>query len=288
MAKQLSFRELQSRAVREANLQDAAVVSYDAELRRVYRRLSLLLRQALEDWDTDADGRTVTSAANMARVFGLRRKARVLLRDAGFDAAALAAVGDPLDALAASILTGRVLGDGLGPNLVQVFQAWKELRLADLLAIGDDVARAVQRVVLDGTLGLRQVDRLILDVSEALHVSQRQARTVYDTAVSVFSRQVELSQSTGQADELFVFVGPVDGRMRDFCQRWVGKVRTRAFWERLDNGQSGSGSALLYAGGWNCRHRVARVSLLDDELIAIAGTDKRAPGVSDQLKAVAA
>jgi len=285
MAKQLSFRELQSRAVREATLQDAAVVSYDAELRRVYRRLSLLLRQALEDWDTDADGRTVTSAANLARVFGLRRRARILLRDAGFDAAALAAVGDPLDALAASILKGRVLGDGLGPNLVQVFQAWKDLRLADLLAIGDDVARAIQRIALDGTLGLRNVDRLILDVSEALHVSQRQARTVYDTAVSVFSRQVELSQSTGDLDELFVYVGPVDSRMRPFCELWVGKVRTREAIGKLDNEQLPD--VLVSGGGYLCRHQWKRVSVLDDELRAIAGTNDRAPGVSDLLKAVA-
>ncbi len=285
MAKQLSFRELQSRAVREANLQDAAVVSFDAELRRVYRRLSRLLREALDDWDTDAEGRTVTSAANLARVFGMRRRARVLLRDAGFDAAALAAVGDPLDALAASILKGRVLGDGLGLNLAQVFTAWKELRLADLLALGDDVARAVQRVVLDGTLGLRPVDRLILDVSEALHVSQRQARTVYDTAVSVFSRQVELSQSTGAADELFVFVGPVDSRMRPFCELWVGKVRTRDAIGKLDNEQLPD--VLVSGGGYNCRHQWKRVSVLDDELRDIAGTNMRAPGVADLLKAVA-
>lgn len=281
----MSFRDLQKRAVREASLQDAAVVAYDADLRRVYRRLTNLLRLALDEWDVDEQGRTITSTANLARIFSLRKKARQMLKDAGFDAAAIAAVGDPLDTLALSILRGQTLGDGLGPNLVQMFTAWKDLRLADLLAIADDAARVIQRVVLDGTLGLRNVDRLIIDVADALHLSQRQARTTYDTAVSVFSRQVEISLSDGTPDELFVFVGPVDSRMRPFCEDWVGKVRTRASIAKLDNEQLPD--VLVTGGGYNCRHQWKRVSLLDDELRAIAGTSQRAPGVSELLKGVA-
>lgn len=278
----MSFRDLQRRAVAEAELQDAAVAAFDADLRRVYRRLTTLLKAALADWDTDETGRTVTNAANLARVFALRKQARKLVQRAGFDEAAKAAIADPLDTLAASILRGRSLGSELGPNLRQMVEAWKDLRLADLLAVADDAARVIQRTVLDGTLGLRQVDRLILDVSEALAVSQRQARTIYDTSISIFSRQVEQATSTGEPDELFVYVGPVDGKMREFCETWVGKVRTRAQWEGLDNGTS-LPNPFLTAGGWNCRHKVVRVSALDEELRAIAGTDQRAPGIDAQL-----
>lgn len=282
----MTAREIQRQALREAALQDAAVVAYDAELRRVYRRLTSLLRAALDDWDTDANGRTITSAANLARVLALRRKARQMVREAGFDDAALTAIADPLETLAASVLRGRNTGASLGPNIAETLEAWKTLRLADLLALGDDVARVIQRVVLDGTLGLRAVDALIADVAAALDVSHRQARTVYDTAISVFSRQVEQLTSTGEPDELFVYVGPVDGVMRDFCAEWVGKVRTRAFWETLDNGSKTLSNVMLYGGSWNCRHVTKRVSVLDDELIAIAGTDQRAPGIAEQLQAI--
>lgn len=283
----MTIRDLQRQATREAALQDAAVAAFDADLRRVYRRLAALVRTALATWETDAEGRTVTSAANLVRLLALRRQARRLVRDAGFDEAASIAVSGPLDTLAASIIRSHG-GAVVGPNLAQLLQAWKDLRLADLLGVADEAARVIARVALDGTIGLRSVDRLILDVARALELSQRQARTVYDTAVSIFSRQVELSQAEGTPDELFVYVGPIDQRMRPFCEDWIGKVRTREFWDRLDNGQSGGvGNVMVFAGGWNCRHALKRVSRLDDEVIALAGSDDRAPGVAAQLAAVA-
>lgn len=279
----MSARDLQRQALREAALQDAAVVAYDAELRRVYRRLNALLRVALADFDVDDAGRLTTSVANLARVFALRRQARQALDRAGYDQLALFALGDPLDDLAVSIL--RSAGSTLGPNLVDTLAAWKELRLADLLSIADDAARAVQRVALDGTLGLRPVDWLRLDVARVLEVTQRQARTMYDTAVSVFARQVEQTTSTGEPSELFLYVGPVDEKARPFCRDWIGKVRSREAITALDNGQLPD--VFLTGGGYNCRHLWKLVSVLDEELIAIAGTNQRAPGIGAALQAVA-
>ena len=192
-------------------------------------------------------------------------------------------MGDPLDDLAVRLLRGAPTT--LGPNVFDTLLAWKELRLAELLDIAENVARAIQRAALDGTLGLRPVDRLILDVARVLDLSQRQARTIYDTAVSVFARQVEQVTSTGEADELFVYLGPVDDVVRPFCRQWVGKVRERAVIETLDNGQLPD--VMRTGGGYNCRHVWKRVSRLDDELIAIAGTDERAPGIATLLRGVA-
>lgn len=282
----MTARELQRQAIREAAMQDAAVGQFEAELRRVVRRLTSLLRAALEDFETDETGRTVTSVANLARVFALRRKSRKLLKDSGFDQLALFAVGDPLDELAASILAAQGVSQTLGPSVVDTLAAWKEFRLADLLDIADDAARAIQRIALDGTLGLRPVDRMIQDVSKALDLSFRLARTQYDTAVSMFARQVEHVTSDGTPGELFVYVGPIDEKARPFCREWIGKVRSRAAIDKLDNGQIGD--VFLSGGGYNCRHLWKRVSKLDDELIAIAGTDERAPGVGRQLAQVAA
>ena len=281
----MSAKSLQRAAVRDAALQDAAVAAFNADLRTVYRRLSVLLRAALEQWDVDPAGRTVTTAANLTRVFALRRQARDLVRRAGFDAAARAAIADPLDLLASSVVKAQGQQLGLGPNLREALDAWRDLRLADLLAIADDAARTIQRVVLDGTLGLREVDKLIADVAQALEVSQRAARTTYDTAISIFSRQMEMSTSTGAPDELFVYVGPVDEVMRPFCRQWIGKVRTRDAISALDNGMLPD--VIVSGGGWNCRHRWSRVSILDDDLIAIAGTNQRAPGIDALLKEAA-
>lgn len=281
----MSARDLQRQAVREAAMQDAAVVRFDAELRRVMKRLTALLKAELSTWDTDETGRTVASVNNIARVFALRRQARALLRRAGYDQLALFAVGDPLDDLAVSILKAAGASVHMGPSLIETLTAWKEFRLADLLGIADDTARAIQRIALDGTLGLRPVDRLIQDVAGALDLRFRQARTIYDTAVSVFARQVEQTMSTGEAGELFLYVGPVDEKARPFCREWIGKVRDREAIDGLDNGQIGD--VFLTGGGYNCRHKWARVSSLDDELMAIAGTNQRAPGIGALLEAVA-
>jgi len=279
-------RELQRQAVREAAIQDAAVVRFDAELRRVFRRLTALLSEAFESWDADETGRLKSTVINLTRVFALRRQARRMLKDAGFDALADEVLGSTLEALSATAVRNAKQSVTMGPKLQRVMEAWRDLRLADLLGLAEDVARSIQRVALDGTLGLRTADRLSLDVAKMLQRSERQARTVVDTAVSTFSRQMEAAQSTGKPDELFVYVGPVDTRMREFCGDWVGKVRTRKAIDTLDNGQIPN--VFMTAGGWNCRHLWKRVSLLDDDLIAIAGTDERAPGIAAQVERVEA
>lgn len=282
----MSARDLQRQAVRDAAIQDAAVVRFDAELRRVYRRLTALLSEAFESWDADDTGRLKSTVINLTRVFALRRQARRMLKDAGFDALADEVLGSTLEALSATAVRNAKQSVTMGPKLQRVMEAWRDLRLADLLGLAEDVSRAIQRVALDGTLGLRPVDRLTLDVAKALQRSERQARTVVDTAVSVFSRQMEAAQASNDPNELFVYVGPVDTRMREFCEGLVGKVRTRSAIDALDNNQLGN--VFLTGGGYNCRHIWKRVSVLDDELIAIAGTDQRAPGIAASVARVEA
>lgn len=282
----MSAKTLQQQAIRDAQRQDAAVMRFNAELIRVYRRLTAQLADALEKWDADETGRLKSTLGNLARVFALRRQARRMLKAAGYDALAEDVLGQSLDALAASAVRAGRVPVGLGPKVEKVLEAWKDLRLADLFDLADSVARSLQRVALDGTLGLRPMSKLVRDVALTLERSERQARTIVDTAVSTFSRQMEQLDATGEPDELFVYVGPVDEKMRPFCRELIGKVRTRAAIDRLDNGQLPN--VLLTGGGYNCRHLMKRVSKLDEELIAIAGTDERAPGVADLVSKVAA
>lgn len=282
----MSAKSLQQQAIRDAQRQDAAVVRFNAELVRVYRRLTVLLDEALAKWDADETGRLKSTLGNLARVFALRRQARKLLKEAGYDALAEDVLGQSLEALAQSAIRAGRVPVSLGPRVEKVLEAWKDLRLADLFDLGESVARQLQRVALDGTLGLRPVSRLVRDVALTLERSERQARTIVDTAVSTFSRQMEQLDATGEPDELFVYVGPIDEKMRPFCRELVGKVRTRAAIDKLDNEQLAN--VLLTGGGYNCRHLFKRVSPLDEELIAIAGTDERAPGVADLVSKVAA
>lgn len=281
-------QRLQQEAIRAAAAQDAAVERFELELRRVWVATARQLRRALASWETDPDGRTVTTAANLGRVLGLRRRVREWLSDAGYDDLIARSLGDDLDALAsAAVASSRVAGQALrfAPADVAALEAWRALRLADLLDLGTTTARAVQRAALDGLLGLRPLAALVGDLADVLDLSTRQARTIYDTAVTVYSRQLDLMGASGAADELFFFAGPVDEVLRPFCRARVGKVFTRAAIEAMDNGQLPD--VLLTGGGYNCRHTFKRVSVLDDELRALAESGQRAPWVVEQMRRAA-
>jgi hypothetical protein len=95
-------------------------------------------------------------------------------------------------------------------------------------------------------------------LADVLDHSEPQIRTLYDTSVSIFGRQVEALQAGDDPDTTFAFFGPVDEKTRDFCLEHVGKVYTRAEIDALDNGQIDN--CFLTAGGFSCRHSWVEVS----------------------------
>lgn len=166
----------------------------------------------------------------------------------------------------------------LTPDMQKAIAAWKLLRLADVLDVADNAAKVIQQIAIDGTIGARPVVEMVGDIAAALELSQKQARTVYDTAVSTFSRTLVLATSNGTPDELFLYVGPTDQKVRPFCRQWIGRVVSRKVIDALDNGQLPN--VFLTGGGYNCRHVFKRVGVFDFELIEIADTFLRAPGIA--------
>lgn len=280
------IQQLQRAAEREAEIQDVAVQAFERQLRLLVSRFLRRLRAELADFEVDEAGRLVSELANLGRALGLREQLAAWLEEEGFSALALEVLGDPLDALARSVLaTSRIANEAKKlSSFTDTLHALKELRLADLLDVSDDMARELSRMVFEGMVGLRPVDALVLDLADRLELTQRQARTIYDTGVSTFARQVELLNADGTDDELFVYVGPFDRKNRDFCEDRVGKVFERKAIDAMDNGQLPD--VFLTGGGYNCRHTWKRVSILDDELRALAGTGKRVPEI-DALRAAA-
>lgn len=60
--------------------------------------------------------------------------------------------------------------------------------------------------------------------------------------------------------DYFRYSGPADDVTRPFCISKIGKAYSRDEIDKLDNGQTGPGTALIACGGYNCRHRWAAVS----------------------------
>lgn len=278
------LQALQSSAVGEAALQDVIVRAFAEELEETVKLLNRRIRALLLQFQLE-DGRLVSTQTNLERALSLRAELLRALEDAGVTELSRAGIDEPLDRLAVRVLSNRI-GDAavLTPFDLDALAAFKELRLAQLLDLDADAAAAVWRTVLDGVVGARPVAQLLDDVEDVLESSAAEARTVYDTAVSTYSRQVDQLHATGEPDELFVYVGPADIKTRAFCERHVGRVYARSEIDTMDNGQLPN--VLLTGGGYNCRHAWKRVSVLDAELQELHRSGTRIPFVEEQLKAV--
>jgi hypothetical protein len=274
---------LQRATVAEADLQDVLNEDFTFELEQSLKLLNARIRALFREFEAEG-GRLVSTAANLGRAIQLRADLRDAIRESGFAEVAERAIDAPLDRLAAEVLKhSRIAAKAadLTPFNIDALAAFKELRLAELLDIGEDVATELWRLTLDGVTGSRPLGVILTDVEDALDAVASEARTVYDTAVSSYSRQVEQLQASGDPDELFLYAGPADIKNREFCKDRVGKVFSRDEIDEMDNGQLPN--VMLTGGGYNCRHAWKRVSILDEELRELAGTGKRLPEVDARL-----
>lgn len=248
----------------DAALMDVMTAQFAEELAQVLTLVTGQVRRLVRQLQTDRSGRIVSTQQNLQRAVHLRADLIATLERAGFEDLVTRAVDEPLDELARRLLRG--VPQPLTAYDLDALVALKEIRLAELLQVGADIGVQLWRVVVDGVLGVRPVDDLVDDIADMLDVSEKWARQVYDTAVSTFSRQVGQIGTTGEDDELFLYVGPNDAKTRPFCVDLVGEVHTRAEIDAMDNGQLPN--VMLTGGGYNCRHQWRRVSPLDRELLA--------------------
>ncbi len=250
-------------------------VELAAVLRSIERRLRPLVVQASEG--------SPTSIIRAAQANRTRKGIEQVLTDSGYPSLAESAYGKRLDPIVANVLTTRRLAQNAA-RLSGAFdarvQAIKMLHETDLLDEGDEIARALWQAVIRGVFGARDVDAILLDLGDILDASDGQIRTLYDTSVSIFGRQVEALQAGDDPEAVFLYAGPMDKKTRKFCEERVGKVYTRAEIDAMDNGQIDN--VFLTGGGYNCRHTFMEVSKFS-ELQDYVGTDKRIPEVEAQL-----
>ncbi len=250
-------------------------VELAAVMRAIERRLRPLVVSASEGSTT-----SIIKAANANRT---RKAIEGALSESGYPQLAEGAYGRRLDGLVGRVLATRRLAQQTA-RLSGAFDARiaaiKLLHETDLLDEGDEIARALWQAVIRGVFGARDVDSILLDLGDILDASDGQIRTLYDTSVSIFGRQVEALQAGDDPEAVFMYAGPADKKTREFCRERVGKVFTRAEIDAMDNGQIDN--VFLTGGGYNCRHTFMEVSKFS-ELQDYVGTDKRVPEVEAQL-----
>jgi hypothetical protein len=273
--------QLIDRRAQMARLTDQAVSVFDRELALVVRHLERQLRGLVA---SVAEG-SRTAIIKAARASRLRNELRNVLTESGFDALLDHATDLPLDRLARAALRTEV-GQDVAAFVVSLqprIAALKALTLSDLLGQGDQVAHALWRATVHGVFSARPVDAILADLAGLIEDTVPHLRTLYDTSVSIYGRQVEQLQAGDDPETLFVYLGPVDDIIRPFCAQWVGKVLTRDAIGALDNGQLPN--VMLTGGGYNCRHGFNEISRFS-ELAPLAGTDDRMPEIARALQDV--
>jgi hypothetical protein len=222
-------------------------------MRDTERKLHPLIRDV-----TDGNRTAIVKAAQANRV---RKDLRAILERAGYDDLVDAATGDPLDVITEKVLAGRRLAqasENLSRGTELRIAGLKALQLSDLLDEGDALARALWKATVRGVFSSRDVDGILADLADVLDRTEPQIRTLYDTSVSIYGRQVEALQAGDDPETPFLYAGPDDEKTREFCRKRVGQVFTRAQIDEMDNGQLDN--VFLTGGGWACRHSWLEVS----------------------------
>lgn len=267
-------------ATRTAETADAISSSFARMLSSVLRETERNLAPIVQD----VAGGSRTAIVKAALANKTRQEIRRALLEAGFDVLAETAYGVALDRMVARVLDGRRLAQQtakLSGAFDQRIAALQALHETDLLDEGDAIARALWQATVRGVFGSRPWADILADLAAVLDDSDARVRTLYDTSVSIFGRQVEALQAGDDPEATFAFMGPADEKNRPFCREHVGKVYTRTAIDALDNGQLDN--TFLTGGGFNCRHLWMEVSKFS-ELQDYVDTDQRIPEVEQQLE----
>lgn len=266
---------LLSQADRLVRLQDTLSRSFARELAATLRDLERQIRV----WALQQDA---TGQISAARAAVLRDNLRTLLRGAGYDRLIDDASAAATDRVLAT-LTGRDVA-AVQAFVTRDFTRIEALRTGFLRAVvpsEDEILAPLWRTVVYSLYSGRSRKALIDDLAAVIDKTEAQTATLYDTAVSAFTRQVQLLQTDDSPDALILYAGPADVRLRPFCRERVGKVFTRREMRAWDNGQLPNAEITL--GGYNCRH-VAMAVPAESPLAALYGTGERVPSVADALK----
>lgn len=220
--------------------------------------------------------------ARVGRLLTLRREIRKAVTDAGFSGLATRASIDAVSAMADAATGSRLIAAAtkLGAVSSARLEAMASLMRADLLGLGDVMAQQLWRASMTSIYTATPPEKIVASLSKVIDRTRAQVQTLFDTQVSVVGRQIVADDRDRDETQAFIYVGPIDGVVRQWCLDHMGKVYTRDRIEAMDNGQLPN--PFLTGGGYACRHSWMSVS--EPDLIAIANTGERAPGFSERVK----
>lgn len=232
----------------------------DLELLRL--RLERELVRILSALDTERGSAALVSDTearkNAAAVY---RQVERMLREQGVSTIRTVVVDRALEAIDA-VAPGQVWP----PNVRRELEAIVDRQIADVVEVFSVAADEMRQAVNAGVTTGGNLGDLVGAVADRMNVAFFRATAAVDSAIMATGRRAVVSAAkeiAGDADIVFVYVGPTDAKNRPFCARWMGredgvrKAVTVEFMGTLDNGQGLD--VADYCGGYNCRHSWAPV-----------------------------
>lgn len=119
-------------------------------------------------------------------------------------------------------------------------------------------AQIQQQLTLGYIAGLSEA-QVLQNITDAT-LSNHQIRTLVDTTLFNYSRTVTYVQMQEEPDDtLYQYIGPIDEKTRDVCLQ-MGSSKPITQKEIVQNFGRLTPNPLIYAGGYNCRHKWSSVS----------------------------
>lgn len=154
----------------------------------------------------------------------------------------------------------------LDEGVIRDFRSLPEID-AHIRSVGDrvsdavpEVSRAVQTKIVEfrNDLGAGngvKFEALTKTLTSRAGVLPEYGKTIANTELGAIDSIGRDMQADRAGINKLRYSGILDGLTRPFCSSWLGKVKTREFWKKLQN-DTNPQPALIYRGGYNCRHRL--------------------------------
>lgn len=128
-------------------------------------------------------------------------------------------------------------------------QILKQMKRDFFIRLGDDVGLAVKRELYKYVISDASVDTMATGIAQTLEGNNlaKYSKTYARTAAQNFRQEVIDLRASDIEDKVWVYVGPNDGKTRDFCRRVIKD-------NKCYNDSDKSKIATDSDRAWNCRH----------------------------------
>lgn len=248
----------------------ATIETYQAGLARVAATLDGKVRDLAAQF-TLRDGAFVGDALSLGRLEDLRRQLDQALTESGFPQIA----ARYLDAYPALQQHVSEAWDGAGIPAAfssvdtEAFRAIAGAHYQSFANIGEAGMETVKTALMQAVTGQQEFRLFAARLRDVLAVSDlrdragsgmfRHAATLARTAISEVHAVMDQRLGDEAGIQRWKYYGPLVVNSRPFCRRLIAQARDGKLWTRdeiakLDNGQTGPGTAFIARGGFNCNH----------------------------------